>query len=120
MFFFPGSKNFIDFLQAESGQAVEKFCSPITAKTKRFQVFAARVTLKQAVKGKETRVKGKVVRDRMQEDREFLRSMKDNLGPLAGEVEEKDKQSQREKVRSEVGKTVEFLDARQEFWKQIG
>lgn len=44
VFFFPGSKNFIDFLRADGYGGVAKFCAPVVPK-KGFQGFATRWTL---------------------------------------------------------------------------
>ena len=78
------------------------------------------MALQQGVHAKEEKVKGKVIKDRMHEDKEFLRGLKGVFGPLTGVGEANEKHKLREKMRSEVGKAVDFLDAREEFWKQIG
>jgi len=112
VFFFPGSKNFIDFLRADGYGGVAKFCAPLAPK-KGFQGFATRVVLQQAVVDpEEKKGKNKMVRDRMKTDKDYLRQLGNMLGD-GGSLDLK------ERVSSEVASAVHFLDARDQFWTQI-
>ena len=87
VFFFPGSKNFLDFLRREGQGAVATFCLPVVSKARGFQGFATRVKLQKAVVEPEGRKVVKVARDRMAGDKKYLRHLGDILGPNTADFE---------------------------------
>jgi hypothetical protein len=121
---------------------VARYCGPALPRGRRgqgkgFQGLAKGLVLQQGVEGREEQAKpvGRQ-KDRMQGDKDYLR----HLGSILGPAEEPavgrgqgpaagrgqgpagargPRVSLRERVRGEVGRAVEFLATREEFWNQI-
>ena len=122
VFFFPGSKRFIDHLRKGGNSIVENFINKENAaKTWKTTCNLASMSKNTAIatslkKEEKHKAKKLVVPDRMKKDKDYLRNLEKSLVPLSGMEEDRI----REQVVKTVHETITYLDSREEFWKQLG
>ena len=146
VFFFAGSKHFIDYLRKQGGNSVDVFLND-GFKEKKWKKSLTLVSLntKKGNGGKKNKVnepcskkvpekdqKRTKTQDRMKVDKDYLRNLEKKMAPLSGtrvDVTRFDQHLKfmlnsqtafREKVAKTVKQTMEFFETREEFWNQIG
>ena len=86
VFFFRGSKYFLDHLRREGGGGVDAF---LTGQEQSFRAVSSLASIKQKMKKmKDDKVEGKKKnggrKDRMREDKIFLKNLEKTIKPMAG------------------------------------